>query len=182
MSADGYPAESGSIDDAVPYQQPGQVLPAPRLVMRRPDVGLVAEVERLTRELAEAVEDIRRNVVVRDAAVAENRRLADEVERLRVRAVAEVTVLSKSVDLLQSAGREQRAALAAARAERDGYLADRDRWKVEAGRLRGLLDEALGGWAFACDTMHRANCFDWHSPEHCRDPRIAEVRRDAGLP
>ena len=47
--------------------------------------------------------------------------------------------------------------------------------------LRWLLAEALDGWERAVDREHAANCFDEHDPEQCRPPRIAEIRREAGL-
>ena len=50
-----------------------------------------------------------------------------------------------------------------------------------SANLRTLLAEALDGWERAVDREHAANCFDEHDPEQCRPPRIAEIRREAGL-
>jgi len=90
-----------------------------------------------------------------------------EVERLRA-------------DLANAAEvHELQMSLAADRVnEAEQNAADADR---ESERLRMLLAETLDGWAFAAYTLHRACCLDRHGPEHCRGPRIAEIRREAGL-
>ena len=93
-------------------------------------------------------------------------------------AEASVSVLGQEFAKIAQELADARAEAADERAAATALSGDLTRMHT---KLTGALAQALDGWERAVDREHAANCFDEHDPEQCRPPRIAEIRREAGL-